>query len=317
IGVPGEDYGTALDAGAVHYLRSAVNAVLHAGSGLGVSGSAEIDDRVGYSLASSPYHLAIGSPGEALGSTVWAGVVHVFGHELVNGLPKVLGVLGHDNGGGTVDPFDSFGESISMVGYRPAGAPAGQPNSLLVVGVPGDDVGDVVDAGALHRYQVTATGYTHLGATTAATPGVGGDVRAGDYFGRQVRVINTQPDAVASPQTVQIAVGVPGRDVGGVTDAGSVDVFAGVTDPITPADLVLDLTVFSTPLNPNTMYGAHLGVSPEYLFVAHSEAGRIGGAVNGYEWAALAAGRKTVSMAFNDGIDGIPRNGTAFGWAIG
>ncbi|MBN1172945.1 MAG: VCBS repeat-containing protein, partial [Micromonosporaceae bacterium] len=138
IGAPGEDVGTAVDAGIVHYLRGTINIAFDQAT-VGV-GAAELDDRTGFALASTPDAFAVAQPGEKLGDgTEFAGSVCVFSHVFTGSLPTVQRCVSQDATGvsDTAESGDLFGMSVAMVPYRPAGTAAG---SLLVVGAPGEDV---------------------------------------------------------------------------------------------------------------------------------------------------------------------------------
>ena len=94
----------------------------------------------------------------------------------------------------------------------------------LAVGVPGEDVGPLVDAG---RVQVLYGGRAGLGAPgdqlwTQDSVGVGDVVEAGDRFGAALAVGDVNGDGRSD-----LAVGAPGEDVGAAVDAGVVHVLYG------------------------------------------------------------------------------------------
>ncbi|MEV7628596.1 DNRLRE domain-containing protein [Actinoplanes sp. NPDC089786] len=295
VGVPGEDVGTVIDAGLVHYVRGAVNATLYAGSGL--PAPAKTDDRLGYSVAGSPHHLAFGLPGRTIGSAAFAGAVQVNTHELVSGLPKALVTIDQSTVE-TAEANDNFGKSVALAAYRPVGTAAGTPVSMLFVGVPGEDVDAVGDAGRVQRYKLTATALTSLGGITQNTFANGEPAEAGDYFGEKVTLVSTKPADEATAATLQAAVGVPGEDLSGVADAGLINVFGAATDPVTPSGLMVQRSSTSLPGSPadGELLGAYLGSSGGRLWVASPRQNQLHGVL----WADLAAGKKTPAVTYQN-----------------
>ncbi len=257
IGAPGEDVGTGVDAGLVHYRRGTSNITM--GAGAGVPGAAENDDRVGYSLAATPHHLAVGSPGESIGTATWAGVVHTYTHEITGTTLKLVGTLG-DNVSQVVDPIgkdDNLGKSVAMAAYPAGGATA----SLLLVGSPGEDVGTAIDAGKVFRFVLTATGWTPLAVITQQAQ------EPGNYFGEQVRIGGSPLRAV---------VGAPGDDVDDAVDAGRVHAFDPTAGTVTQTELTLESPARS-------MTGAFLGSTGADIYVGNPYQG---GKVHRIPWSA-------------------------------
>jgi hypothetical protein len=108
---------------------------------------------------------------------------------------------------GAAEPNDHFGAVLSAA------------RSGVVVGQPAEDVGDRADAGAVTMLvsQGGPQAFAQAFTWTQASPGVTGEPEAGDRFGA----------AVSALGGVTIA-GVPGEDVGALTDAGMVQTFARV-----------------------------------------------------------------------------------------
>lgn len=176
VGAPGEDIGTAVDAGKVRYLRNTTNIAFDE-SQVNADGRLENDDRFGYALAATGYQFAIAQPGEAIGTAVFSGAVCLYTHTITGSLPGLIkcvfqGAAGVSEPG---EPGDQFGRSIAMVPYRPVGAAASVANSLLVVGVPGEDLAGVSDAGMVQQFLVTPTAVTELAALSQASAGVAYD----------------------------------------------------------------------------------------------------------------------------------------------
>jgi hypothetical protein len=96
IGVPGEALGTVQKAGAVFYVRGTTNISIHQDK-TDVPGTAEENDNYGTSIAADAHHIAIGAPGEKIGTVAGAGGVALFSHTLhAGGYPKLLAGLDQD-----------------------------------------------------------------------------------------------------------------------------------------------------------------------------------------------------------------------------
>lgn len=309
VGAPGEDIDTAIDAGVVHYYRGTLNLLLQ--SGTPIPGASENDDQNGYSVAASANHFAVGSPGEAIGALEFAGAVNVFSsYELVNGLPKLAANLFQDvtNVSDTSDANDTFGKSVAIAPYRPAGAPAGQADSLVVVGVPGEDT-TAADTGVVHRFHVTAAAtFTELSAIT-------GTATEGRYLGEDVAVVNTAPATEGTNATMFVAVGAPGEDDGETLDAGRARVYPALADPIgTP--VTINRRAESLPGEPRTqeLIGTSLTAGPTRLYVGTPYGAA---AVHGFTWSSLAGGTATPTLTWKPGEGNIPAGAASFGSAIG
>ena len=311
VGVPGEDVGTLVDAGLVHYLSGGVNAGMWFGAG--VPGATPVEDRFGFSVTGNEHHLVVGAPGRTVGGNVFAGTAFIYTHQIVDGRPRLLGAADQNNSGEQAEANDNFAKSVSVVAYRPAGVSTGQPDSLLVVGSPGEDVGAVADAGLVHQYRLNATGAVPLATVTENSPGANGLAEDGDFFGERVMVMNTHPGQEINARNVLVAVGAPGQDIGSAVDAGAVRFF-GATEPSTMG--VLDRTRGRLPGAPiaGELLGTSLGSSPQELYVAspYGEA-----AVQAVLWTDLAIGKAVLTQTWKPGQGGIPAGEVAFGAAIG
>ncbi|MFI5843833.1 hypothetical protein ACIA8K_29440 [Catenuloplanes sp. NPDC051500] len=274
VGVPGEDIGTGVDAGLVHYRRGTTGVTLYAGAG--VPGAAENDDRLGYSLAAAPGFFAIGSPGEAIGTNQFAGAVQTYTHALTSGKPTLLASLDQNAAMDAAEPNDTFGKSVSMAKF------AAGPETLLIVGAPGEDVGEVDDAGMVHRFLLSDAGWSNLFAD--------GGQAEGDYFGERVFA------SASGDGTVMAAVGSPGEDTGGAPDAGRVR----VVDWLAPMRTAV--VVDRAPVA-GELLGLSLGGSPGHLYLGSPYGD---GQVRALAWPDLSAGPVWSSPS-----------GAAFGTSIG
>ncbi|MGW6062647.1 FG-GAP repeat protein [Streptomyces sp. NPDC055189] len=105
--------------------------------------------------------------------------------------------------GGTAEPGDDFGAALS------AGDLNGDSRPELVVGVPGEDVGTVKDAGGYVTMNGTEHGLYGGLARSQSTPNMPGTAEAGDRFGAKVAVGDYNRDGLRDT-----AVSAPGENAG-------------------------------------------------------------------------------------------------------
>ena len=152
--------------------------------------------------------LAVGAPGENVGSTVDAGAVNVF-YGTASGLSSTSQVLLQGN----PEAGDHFGTAITVGFFN------GDSFADLAVGAPDENVGAIVDAGAASVFLGSAGG---LSATSQTL--VQDNPEAGDRFGAALAAETVSADAFT-----ELAVGAPGENVGSTVDAGAVNVFYDTT----------------------------------------------------------------------------------------
>lgn len=322
VGVPGESIGTVEDAGGFVYIHGTAQTVVgvisqNVATGGAVPGDAEIDDRFGASLATTPTHFAVGTPGEALGTVTFAGGVAVFSHTLSSGFPKPLFDLGQDQDAvaGAEEVGDGFGTALAMIPYRPSGATS-TTESLLAVGVPGEDLSTTVDAGAVQVFRVTSAGsFTSHMWIDQNTADVEQGSDAGDFFGQRLAAVNTAPNSTSSATTTRLAIGVPGeesseehREKGGVHVVSMVGAPGASDSWIDPG--------WGIPGEPahTQLAGLSLAATPGGLYVGMPYGPAAGHAVHVFPWNVANGGAPT--KTFKPGWDGIPAGGTAFGAAV-
>ncbi|MDN3357550.1 hypothetical protein [Actinomadura sp. DC4] len=264
VGSPGTDVGAASDAGQVTYVPATGQAVALTQDTAGVPGTAESGDRFGAAVTLGSLHgadsaVAAGAPGEAIGTLANAGSVTA-----ITGLSDVT-VTGYaisqdsDGIAGAAEAGDRFGASLSWT--RPS---TGIPT--LAVGVPGEDLGTVADAGMVHVLDGNAL--TDLTSITQDTAGVADTAEAGDGFGSVVAL------ARDSGSGVRLAVGVPAEDHG--TDAGAVQEFA-ISGQTVTANALVDRESLGGTSTANGRFGASVSYAgpslrPTWLIGAPGEA---------------------------------------------
>jgi hypothetical protein len=235
VGVPLEDVGTAQDAGAVTVLYGAAAGLTASGSQLfsqatpGVPDTAAAGEAFGLALAAANFgngaqdDLAIGVPGvtqEDRSTIVGAGAVNLLYGSAAGLTTGGSQLFSQDSAGvaGTAEYADSFGLALAAADF------GGSSQADLAVGVPGEDLGGLQDAGAINVLYGSAAGLTTTGdqLLTQDSPGIANLAEAGDEFGTALAAADFGVSGQAD-----LAIGVPGEDLAGVVDAGAVNVVYG------------------------------------------------------------------------------------------
>ena len=260
VGAPGESYAGRFAAGVVHLLwGSAGSGVTATGSrlltqGPPLGGNIEPGDGFGQSLAAGnldaggTVDLAVGAPGETVGSTAGAGAVlavegpadRSFDGPAVLLHQDVPGVLG----GASLN--DGFGSSLAI------GDADDDGDGDLAVGVPGEGIGSSDGAGALHLFTGSAGGITSAGPTLWQGHGLSGVAEDDDALGFAVALGDVDLDGAAD-----LFASAPGQAVEGIPQAGLVHVVPGTGT--LPADPPRTLT--QTPLQGRPETGDHFGAA--------------------------------------------------------
>ncbi|MDQ0809383.1 hypothetical protein QFZ63_001097 [Streptomyces sp. B3I7] len=328
IGVPGEDITShgenQVDAGCVHYMRGATKYTVNQDDP-GVPGVVEAHDRFGYSLAGTNRYFAVGVPGETIGDdAAFAGGVTVFDHTLTDGVPTAL--VGLDQGGsgeglaGVAEANDQFGSSIDMTNYRPSGQTYNS-DALLAVGSPGEAIGTAAGAGGATVIRIQPSGaYTELAPIDADKTDVEGTATEGDFLGQRVAITNTDPSVVSSDATIRLAVGIPGRDVGGVKDAGVLQVFRPLDSTLGANDKIISRAAGGSVLPGTVTTRDYTGMSLTsgsanlYVGIPYSkEPDTAKGVLYVIPWTDVDGTTSTGTTVFRPGAGGIPDAGASFG----
>jgi endonuclease YncB( thermonuclease family) len=231
VGAPGEDVGSLIDAGAMHIIYGASGGLtsrdrlIHQDSKY-VVGKAEAGDRFGNALSAGDFNndslddLVVGIVGEAVGVLTEAGAVQVFKGKN-SGLTAAGDKIYHqDTSGvrGKAEAGDEFGYSVL------AGDINGDGHADLIVGAPGEALGSLNNAGAVHVLLGSSSGLTASGdqAWSQDSSGVNGTAEKDDRFGEALATADFNND-----NRVDLFIGAPGEAIGSKTKAGMVHLLFG------------------------------------------------------------------------------------------
>ncbi|MEM8557470.1 MAG: T9SS type A sorting domain-containing protein [Bacteroidota bacterium] len=178
--------------------------------------------RLAEALASGDFNgdgfddVAVGSPGSGMGSADNSGRVFVFFGQNALSVP-VKGSRSFRQGQnglpGSNEAGDQFGFALAAGNFDFGNA------DELVIGIPGEDVGSVQDAGAIlvltNDGTETLNGAFFIDQDTEDIPGV---VEAGDQFGYALATGSFN----GNPNIDGLAIGAPGEDIGTVQNSGNV-----------------------------------------------------------------------------------------------
>ncbi|MFF0082271.1 trypsin-like serine protease [Streptomyces canus] len=326
MGVPGEALGSVAKAGSVIYLHGTTNIAVNQ-EATGVSGAAEANDGFGTSVAADANNIAIGAPGDAIGSDENAGNLAVFSHTL-NSEHRPTPLFGLDQDLDTVsggaEAGDLFGRALALVPYRPSGA-AAATESILAVGAPGEalsiDGVNKAEAGLVLTFRITATGtYSQLQGYDSGTgdDDVSGTAEAGDHFGQTLTAINTAPRAVSSAATMKLAVGIPDEAIVTTASAGAISTFSLLGAPGANDRWIEAGDGDGIPGTPGA--GQRLGSSLHYtgthLYVGMPDGPSTYGTLYALPLSNVTAGGTVATVTtYQPGVGGLPAVGTAFGRA--
>jgi hypothetical protein len=237
-GVPGEDLtigagpmaGNAADAGAVNVLNGSPGGLAadrdQFWSQNALQGEHESGDHFGHALASGDFDhdgfddLAVGVPGENIGTNGSAGAVNVIygSHNLLTLADNQVWHQDSPSVVGGAEEGDAFGAALAAADYN------GDGRDDLAIGVPGEDVEHEANAGAVDVLFGGAAGLTGAGSQIwhQDSPSVEGVAEPGNAFGSSLAAGDFDGDDFED-----LVAGVPGEGVDGVTSAGAVNVLYG------------------------------------------------------------------------------------------
>ncbi len=239
IGVPGETLNGANEAGAVMVLFGSARGLDTSGSQLlsqamaGMTDQPENNDRFGAAIAAGDVDgdglvdLAVGIPGENIGTVVGAGAVQVFFGD-AGGFTAQNGLFVHQDLSGmpdTAEGGDGFGASLATGNFN------GDSFSDLAIGVSEEDLGSTLDAGAVHVLNGSAQGPQATGSLLLHQneTGVEGEAAAFERFGWALAAGDFNNDS-----RDDLAIGIP-FEAGSALAAGSIQIVYGSTNGLSVA----------------------------------------------------------------------------------
>jgi hypothetical protein len=234
VGAPHEDVGPAVDAGIVEQVtlipngRGPSSKIYRQQKG-GLIGVPESGDRFGSAIAVNDdidsNTLAIGVPGEDVGRTRNAGAVDLFTDEWgfpddIDYRPRRAVTQRSPGIPGSVEAGDTFGASLQATSYCEADEDgSGSASADFAIGAPGEDLGDVLDAGTVTLYD---TGL--LGDGRPVTACLSHLIRQDGLAAGHAEPRDGLGADLGYRLGNELLIAAPGEDVGAVVDAGLIDV---------------------------------------------------------------------------------------------
>ena len=231
IGVPGDNTAAGKTGSSIVLYGSNGVGLVSSGSQIwtqgsgGVPGVAEPEDLFGASLAAGDFNgdnvadLAIGVPGDNTAAGKTGSSIVLYGSNGVGLVSSGSQLWSQGIGGvqGVAEPGDLFGASLAAGDFN------GDNVADLAIGVPADNT-TLGRTGAVNVLYGSSAGLSSSGSqlwSRASNSNLGNPVE-GDHFGQSLSAGDFDGTGYDD-----LAIGVPGADVGGNADAGAVIVFYG------------------------------------------------------------------------------------------
>ena len=241
IGVPFEDIDDIFDAGRVHILYGTSNGLksnnaqmLEQGFFLGIEGEIEANDMFGWALVSGDFDndnrddLAVGVPNDRVNGDAEAGAVNVI-YGTSDGLGFEDDQLWTQDSTGlddVVEPGDEFGFALAVGDFDD------NNRDDLAIGIPGEDIADIAEAGAIAILYGSNNGLRGSDSQffTQDSTGINNFAAFNDRFGVTLAAGNFSDDDFDD-----LVIGIPFEDVSGVTDSGAIAVLYGKSSGLSDA----------------------------------------------------------------------------------
>jgi hypothetical protein len=180
----------------------------------------------------------------------------------VNGRPAAGAIIGYPIPGGVLgQPVAVTQDSPGVAGVAEAGdrfgsVLSGGTSHDVIVGIPLEDVGGLVDAGTVASLALRDSRWTGR-EWSENSPLIPGVAEAGDRFGAAVSSAGAPFDV----GNAQITVGVPGEDIGAMRDVGTAVTIVDAGDESSAALLHQDGTYEGSPVPGSGEAGDRFGAS--------------------------------------------------------
>jgi len=243
IGVEWEDDGPKPDTGAVNVLYGRSGGLSALGDQLWDQADLSADpngtengDEFGTRLAIGDfngdgfYDLAASAPGENIGAAANAGAVNIIYGKSPNGWNAGDNEFWHQGVPGVkgaVESQDYFGRALAAGDFN------GDGYDDLAIGVPYEDIASTLNAGCVNVLYGTSSGLTTVNDQLwyEGVSGLAGAAETADKFGYALASGDFNRDGKDD-----LAISIPGEDLGGVDNAGRVVVLYGTTSGLSSAN---------------------------------------------------------------------------------